>query len=100
MILCNNCQRKSCNKVLSYNVPVCNDFIPPPLDVKVGDIIWCMMKYHISSNFSTFLPCKLHICSINDTTLFCYRGAQRVKLNKAEYKNHLLPNRRRVYGSV
>ena len=86
MILCDSCQRKSCNKILSYNVPVCNDFTPPPLDVKVGDIIWCMMKYHISSNFSTFLPWKLHIRSINDTTLFCYSGAQRVKLNKAEYK--------------
>ena len=86
MILCDSCQRKSCNKILSYNVPVCGDFTPPPLDVKVGDIIWCMIKFHISSNFSVFLPWKLHICSINDTTLFCYRGAQRVKLNKAEYK--------------
>ena len=86
MILCDSCQGKSCNKILSYNVPACNNFTPPPLDVKVGDIIWCMMKYHISSNFSTFLPWKLHIRSINDTTLFCYSGAQRVKLNKAEYK--------------
>ena len=39
MILCDSCQRKSCNKILSYNVPVCDDFTPPPLDVKVGDII-------------------------------------------------------------
>ena len=86
MILCDSCQRKSCNKILSYNVPVCDNFTPPPLDVKVGDTIWCMTKYPLSNHRIMFTPCKLYITSMNTTTLFCGNGFHRVKLNKSEYK--------------
>ena len=86
MILCDSCQRKSCNKILSYNVPVCGDFTPPPLDVKVGDIIWCMTKYPLSNHCVVFMPYKVHITSMNTTTLFCGNGFHCAKLNKSEYK--------------
>lgn len=86
MMLCDSCQRKSCNKILSYNVPVCDDFAPPPLDVKVGDTIWCMTKYPLSNHCVMFTPCKLYIASMNTTTLFCGNGFHRIKLDKSEYK--------------
>ena len=86
MILCDNCQRKSCNKILSYNVPACDDFTPSPLDVKVGDEVWCMTKYPLSNRCIMFTPYKLYIISMNTTTLFCGNGFRRAKLNKSEYK--------------
>lgn len=86
MILCDSCQTKSCDKILSYNVLSCNDFIPPSLNVKVGDVVWVMMKYRLTSWSVVFMPCKLYITSMNATTLFCGNGSHRRKLNKAEYK--------------
>lgn len=87
MILCDNCQTKSCNKIISCETLLCGNFTPPPLDVKVGDEVWCMTKYPLSNlNYIMFTPSKLYITSMNTTTLFCGNGFHRVKLNKSEYK--------------
>ena len=86
MILCDNCQTKSCNKIIGCETLSCGNFTSPPLDVKVGDTIWCMTKYPLSNHCFVFIPCKLYITSMNTTTLFCDDGFRRAKLNKSEYK--------------
>lgn len=86
MILCDSCQTKSCNKIITCETLLCDRFTPPPLNVKVGDIVWVMMKHHLSGNTNVFLPWKLYISFIDDTFLFCGNGARCAKLNKAEYK--------------
>ena len=71
---------------MSCGTLLCDSFTPPPLDVKVGDEVWCMTKYSLSNHCVVFMPYKVYITSMNTTTLFCGNGFHRVKLNKSEYK--------------
>lgn len=66
MILCDSCQRKSCDKILSYNIPLCNDFIPPSLNVKVGDIVWVICNTYNLNKYR--LEYEVHKCKIKLVT--------------------------------
>ena len=86
MMLCDSCQTKSCNTIMSCGTLLCDSVTPRPLDVKGGGEVWCMTKYSLSNHCVVFMPYKVYITSMNTTTLFCGNGFHRVKLNKSEYK--------------
>lgn len=74
MILCDSCQRKSCDKILSYNIPLCNNFIPPSLNVKVGDVVWVIHAVYDLDKLRTiyeFHKCKIKLATENAIIAQC-----------------------------
>lgn len=86
MILCDSCQTKSCDKILSYDTLFCDYFIPPLLDVKVGDVVWVVTHAtheNTLGNLSiTFFPCKEYITSIDAR----YLNFNHSRINKSKFK--------------
>lgn len=73
MILCDSCQTKSCDKILSYDTLFCDCFTPPLLDVRTGDVVWGRL-YAYDTNIGKVISSsqEFRIISLDEDIIRCY----------------------------